>query len=112
MDRLFSGDIRHATSAHILEEARRNLINKLHLDEDQVNLFIDYTEKSSSIYRPSGHLKTIFHQPDNLVLEVAVMGGCDVLVTGDKKHLLPLSPYRGIIIERPVDFLKRLDSLK
>ena len=40
------------------------------------------------------------------------MGKCDVLVTGDKKHLLPLNPFQGIIIESPSHFLKRLDSLK
>ena len=50
------------------------------------------------------------NEGDNLVLEVALMGGADVLVTGDKKHLLPLKNFQGIIIEPPSVFLTRLDA--
>jgi predicted nucleic acid-binding protein len=40
------------------------------------------------------------------------MGGADVLVTGDKKHLLPLKEFQGIVIEPPSAFLSRLDAMK
>jgi predicted nucleic acid-binding protein len=74
-------------------------------------LFIDFIEDTSSILKPSGQLKAISYNPDNVILELAVIGGCDVLVTGDKKHLLPLNPFRGVVIEPPSQFLKRLRSL-
>jgi putative PIN family toxin of toxin-antitoxin system len=43
---------------------------------------------------------------DNKFLEVAVECEADYLITGDKKHLLPLHPYRTIQILQPHDFLK------
>ncbi len=112
MIRLLNGDFRHATSPHLLEEVRRNLIGKLKLDENEVRLFINDIEHLSSVLMPSGKLKAISHASDNLVLELAILGDCDVLVTGDKRHLLPLNPFQGVIIESPAHFLKRLGSLK
>ncbi|MDH3772133.1 MAG: putative toxin-antitoxin system toxin component, PIN family [Nitrospirota bacterium] len=42
---------------------------------------------------------------DNQILEVAVNGQAQVIVTGDE-DLLVLNPFRGISIIRPVDYLK------
>ena len=42
---------------------------------------------------------------DNKFLELALDGRADVLVTGDK-HLLKMSPWRGIRIVRPAEYLK------
>jgi putative PIN family toxin of toxin-antitoxin system len=109
---LLNGDFRHVTSTHILEETRRNLVGKLKLDENEVRLFINDIEHLSSVLKPGGKLKAISHASDNLVLELAILGECDVLVTGDKKHLLPLNPFQGVIIESPAHFLNRLDALK
>ncbi len=44
---------------------------------------------------------------DNQFLEVAVECKADYLITGDKKHLLPLNPYQGIQIISVRDFLTR-----
>ena len=42
---------------------------------------------------------------DNRILECAVEGKADFLVTGDKEHLLPLRNFRGIRIVSPAAFL-------
>jgi predicted nucleic acid-binding protein len=42
---------------------------------------------------------------DNHILEVAVNGQAQVIVTGDE-DLLVLNPFRGITILRPADYLK------
>ena len=42
---------------------------------------------------------------DDQVLALAVAAGADCIVSGDRKHLLPLHPYRGIPILTPTDFL-------
>jgi predicted nucleic acid-binding protein len=47
-----------------------------------------------------------------MVLECALAGEADYLVTGDKKHLLPLRQFRGIRIISPAEFLKRLAPRK
>ena len=47
-------------------------------------------------------------ESDNRILECAVAGRTDVIVTGDRKHLLPLGSYEGIQIVSPADFLHSL----
>jgi uncharacterized protein len=69
--------------------------------------FLSDISNVASSFVPSGEVKFIEHEADNLVLELALVGGCDVLVTGDKKHLLPLGSFRGIQIEPPSKFLER-----
>jgi hypothetical protein len=59
---------------------------------------------------PTGRIRFIQHAADNLVIELALMGGSDVLVTGDRKHSLPLKSLQGMIIEPPSRFLERLDE--
>ena len=48
--------------------------------------------------------------PDNRVLECAVHAEADYLVTGDRKHLLPLGELDGVRILRAPDFLAVLDA--
>jgi putative PIN family toxin of toxin-antitoxin system len=47
-------------------------------------------------------------ESDNRVLECAVAGRADVIVTGDRKHVLPLGSYEGIRIVSPAAFLRSL----
>ena len=42
---------------------------------------------------------------DNMILELAVSGKADMIVTGDK-DLLDLSPFEGISVLSPKDFLE------
>jgi putative PIN family toxin of toxin-antitoxin system len=44
---------------------------------------------------------------DNRILECAIAGKADVMVSGDR-HLLRLKSYQGTPIVRPVDFLRTL----
>ena len=98
-------------SGQILHEVRRNLINKLDFSESEVNRLLRDIIDISSVYEPKGLVSYIAHVQDNLVLETALLGGVDVLVTGDKKDLLPLKTFKGIVIEPPSAFLIRLESL-
>jgi putative PIN family toxin of toxin-antitoxin system len=45
---------------------------------------------------------------DEMVLECALAAEADVIVSGDKKHLLSLREFRGILIISPPEFLRRL----
>ncbi len=98
------------TSLVILEEVRRNLIEKLEVSAHIVDPLLDDILAVSSAFVPSGKHRYIDHKADNLILEVSLMGGADVLVTGDRRHLLPLNPFMGLIIEPPSKFLQLLDS--
>ncbi len=48
---------------------------------------------------------------DDKVLECAVVGGATHIVTGDRRHLLPLGSYQGISIITAADLLS-LVSMK
>lgn len=45
---------------------------------------------------------------DEMFLECALAAEADFVVSGDKKHLLPLRMFRDIEIISPADFLRRL----
>jgi predicted nucleic acid-binding protein len=46
-------------------------------------------------------------EPDNRILECALLATADIIVTGDR-HLLSLKRHRGIFIVRLADFLELL----
>lgn len=108
IERALNRDFILITGSNIMEEVRRNLLGKLSLKAARVERFLNDINEVSSMYVPSGKIHLIAHKQDNLVLEVAIIGGCDVLVTGDRKHLLPLGNCQGIAIEPPSKFLERL----
>jgi predicted nucleic acid-binding protein len=43
---------------------------------------------------------------DNRILECAIEGRVQYLISGDRKHLLPLKEYQGAKILSPAEFLK------
>jgi hypothetical protein len=45
---------------------------------------------------------------DEMILECGLAAEADFIVSGDKKHLLPLGEFQGIQIVSPADFLRRL----
>ncbi|HTS06104.1 MAG TPA: putative toxin-antitoxin system toxin component, PIN family [Candidatus Eisenbacteria bacterium] len=47
---------------------------------------------------------------DDKFLELALNGGADVIVTGDK-HLLKMNPWREIRVLRPAEYLKAKSGL-
>ena len=47
---------------------------------------------------------------DNRILECALEGEAHFIISGDKKHILPLKQFRKIKIISPKDFLKMLLS--
>src|SRR5215470_6668434 len=64
--------------------------------------------KSAEIILPRITLHVIQEDPaDNRVLECAVAGKADVIVSGDR-HLRGLRSYQSIPIVRPIEFLRTL----
>jgi len=98
-----------ATGENILAEVRKNLLGKLEFTAKQVDRFLLEFSDASTVYVPQGKVKLIQYPADSLVLEVAVDARADILVTGDRKHLLPLGTFQNIVIEPPSRFLARFD---
>lgn len=62
---------------------------------------------------PAAQLPNVDLSPDsddNVILATAIAGLAAMLVTGDKKHLLPLGNVQGIPIVEPIEALRRLSE--
>ena len=60
----------------------------------------------------SGSLKLVTSDPDDdKIVECAVVAGATHIVTGDRRHLLPLDGYHGIRIVTAADFLATLSPI-
>lgn len=69
----------------------------------------DLLAESAILVFPSERATGATPDPDDeMVLECALAAEAGYIVSGDKKHLLPLRQFRGIPILSPADFLHRL----
>lgn len=101
------GRFRLITSPALLVELARALRQKFQLPEAEITAYVKQIARRSTVVRPPVALTVIEDEPDNRVLECAVAGGADLIVSGDR-HLLRLGTYSGIPIVRPVDFARTL----
>ena len=97
-------------SEPILEELKRVLgyphIAKIHKKNAQdIEEYIESLRESSNVVNPQKRLQVSADESDNRYIECALEGKADILVTGDKKHLLPIKEYQGIHILSPAVFL-------
>jgi len=74
-----------------LKELEKVLIGKFKLSAGFVKDMLDSVEDVAEIVQVTTHIKVIL-QPDedNRVLECAVDGNAEFIVTGDTKHIFPL----------------------
>ena len=103
------GALELITSKDILAETDRVLTEKFGL-QPRVNARIIKTIKEiSTCVTPSEKIVVIKSDPpDNRVLECAVEGMTDFIISGDKRHLQKLGKFRGIPILGPGEFLRLL----
>jgi putative PIN family toxin of toxin-antitoxin system len=69
----------------------------------------DALAESAVLVFPSDRASGATIDPDDeMILECALAAEADCIVTGAKKHLLPLRQFRDIPIFSPANFLRRL----
>lgn len=96
-------------SPAILVELARILRKKLMWQEDKILFALEGLKKLHTLVTPTIKIQKIHSDPsDNRILECAVFGKADYIVTGDKKHLLPLKKFSGIPILSPKEFLQKV----
>jgi putative PIN family toxin of toxin-antitoxin system len=106
------GEIQLLTSLSLLKEFERVLKEKFKLSTDLVREIIEEVREVAEIVEVSSDIKAIsYPDEDNRVLECAVDGKADFIVTGDTKHILPLKEYGGIRILTPSELLKHLPTV-
>jgi uncharacterized protein len=85
------------TSPTLLAELADILSKKFDFSKDKIEIIQRKLQKKFFIVSPTISIHILADEPDNRVLEAAVAGKCDIIVTGDRK-LLEQKIYKGIRI--------------
>lgn len=89
------------TSEGILEELREKLISKFAKPEVIVEIFINRIKKFAQLVKITEKVQIVKRDPeDNKILECALAGEADLIVTADQ-DLIKLKEFRGIGIIHP-----------
>ncbi len=102
------GQYRLLTSPAILRELGRVMREDFGVEAGERTRRLKQLAAIAEIITPQLTLNVIKEDPpDNRILECAVEGRADLIVSGNR-HLLRLKTYEGIAIVRPIDFLRTL----
>jgi uncharacterized protein len=102
------GDYALLVSPSIVTEVAGVLKLKFDWDDTRTGRRIKLLAKAAEIVVPRIRLQVITDdEADNRILECAVAGKADLVVSGDQ-HLRRLKFFQGIGIVRPIDFLRIL----
>ena len=89
------------TSNEILSELEEKLLSKFNFSKEQVDFTIKRIKKLSTIINPTDKISKIQRDPqDNKILECALAGKADLIVSSDQ-DLIQLKIYAGIPIIHP-----------
>ncbi len=105
------GTITGVTCYELLDELADKLQSKLNFPPELVaDTIADFLGFLRLVSIP-GKLKFIAADPDDdVVLECAVVGEADYIVSGDKRHLLPIGDYEGIRVVSSAEFLALMSN--
>ena len=89
------------TSKEILNELKHKLLTKFEYTDEQANFLISRLKKIATITSPRERIRIISRDPDdNKILECAISGSADLIVSADQ-DLIQLKEYKGIPIIHP-----------
>jgi putative PIN family toxin of toxin-antitoxin system len=101
-----AGVIEGVICQELLDELVDKLQSKLCFDSEQVMEVVADLLGFLRIVPISGLLKVVAADPDDdKVVECAVVAMATHIVTGDRRHLIPLGNFQGIQIVSPAEFL-------
>jgi putative PIN family toxin of toxin-antitoxin system len=113
VESVIDGRIELLIASPVIDELERVLTVKLGLDRGRVNQITTLLNELASghLRQPSTTPPSITGDPDDdLILTCAVEGHVDVLVSGDRRHLLPVGEYKGVRIVTAQTLLAELSS--
>jgi putative PIN family toxin of toxin-antitoxin system len=91
-------------SPPILDELLGVLARKFARDGEELARVAVFLSDLADTVRPRTRLKVVADDPDNRILECAVAGHADAIVTGDRA-LLALGTFRGVRLLTLADYL-------
>jgi putative PIN family toxin of toxin-antitoxin system len=80
---------------------------KYHIEPDDISVVINLIRLRGDLVMPARKVTACRDPKDDKFLEAALAGSADCVVSGDA-DLLVLTPFEGIPILRPAEFLARL----
>lgn len=93
-------------SRTIIQEVISVLASKFSRDKEELSRVAVVLGEMGQIVEPSRRLSVFKDDPDNRILECAVEGSADVIITGDK-GMLAIGEYEGIRLMTLADYLAR-----
>ena len=97
------------TSVAILTETANVLRTKFEWSADRTQRLLETMSDTATVLSTNPHLHVLDDEPDNRVLECALLADADLIVTGDR-HLLHLTRYEGVALVTLADFLAHLSA--
>lgn len=97
-------------SPSLIKEIEKKLKNKFQASNELVKELTSITSKSL-LFHPPSTINFEKDPKDSFLLELAEAAKADYLVTGDKKHLLPLQQWKSTSLLSPRSFLDILQTL-
>jgi putative PIN family toxin of toxin-antitoxin system len=99
-----AGRIQLIVSTSILAELASILKSRFAWDDEDIREALMAVGRQAELVKPGMRLRVLEEDSDNRVLECAVEGHAEWIISGDH-HLLSLKEFRGIRIVRVSEFL-------
>jgi putative PIN family toxin of toxin-antitoxin system len=99
------------TSQVLLNELRQILVRTdkpFNVSDEAANRILHSITDLAEIVQPASSVTTCRHEQDNRVLECAIDGKADWIISGDR-HLLELQSFQKVTIGTVADFLSHFD---
>ena len=97
------------TSVAILTETANTLRTKFAWSDYKIQQLLRAISKTATVVKSQPHIHVLKDEPDNRILECALLAEADLIVTGDQ-HLLSLREYRDISIIKLAAFMELIRS--
>lgn len=107
LDLIWKEEIKVCISPFILRELEKVLEEVFGWNKERIGSTVERIKDKTIEVQPKVKISVIKEKnDDNRILECAVEGKTQYIVSGDKHHLLPLKEYQGINILSPAEFLE------
>lgn len=95
------------TSFFILTETANILRTKFDWTDEKVEQLLTSISRTATVLKTQPHLHILTDEPDNRILECALLAEANIIVSGNR-HLLSLACHEEIRMLTLADFLERL----
>jgi len=103
------GNVELVISRPIIHETLDVLARKFGRDQEELARVALFLAELGRLVTPRGRVKILSDEPDNRILECALTGHAEVIVTGDQA-MLRLGEFKGVRIITLKAFLDSLES--